>query len=207
MKQLKLNKKGEPLYGLILAGGKSSRMKTDKALLEIHGQKQSDYCGGLLKKFCAKVFISNREDQSGRDEKTGYIQIHDTAPFVDIGPIGGILSAMSAHPDASWLVLAVDLPFVNEEVLRHLLGNRDLKKMATAYISSSDGLPEPLCAVYERASFAAMKDFLKAAKICPRKFLLTMGKDVKLLKQPVPDALCNLNTPEELYRLYPNLKI
>ncbi len=198
MNPIKSNNREETLYGLVLAGGKSTRMKTDKALLEIHGKKQWLYCYELLEKFCAKVFISNRADQSERDGKSGYPQIHDTAPFVEIGPIGGILSAMNAHPEANWLVLAVDLPFVNEETLQHLLANRDSTKLATAYVSTSDNLPEPLCAVYEKSSFAAMKDFLKTEKTCPRKFLLTMEKNVKLLKQPHPDALYNVNTPEEL---------
>ena len=55
----------------------------------------------------------------------------------------------ATHAHAYWLVLACDLPFLDAETLRHLLRSRVVARAATAYRSSYDGLPEPLCAIWE----------------------------------------------------------
>ena len=49
-------------------------------------------------------------------------------------------------------MLACDLPFLADETLRHLIEHRDPSRLATAYRSSHDGLPEPLCAIWEPAA-------------------------------------------------------
>ena len=188
-----------PLYGLILTGGKSSRMGKDKANLEFHGKKQSEYCCELLAPFCEKIFISNRKEQTDLEEQKERPQIHDTAPFAGIGPLGGILSAMTLYSEASWLVLACDLPLVNAKTIEHLIKHRNPQKMATAFISTHDGLPEPLCAVYEAKSRDHLVMFLKEGIECPRKILI--NSDVELLKQPDTMTLENINTPEDLERV------
>jgi molybdopterin-guanine dinucleotide biosynthesis protein A len=121
------------------------------------------------------------------------------APIVDrlenMGPIAGIVAAQSEHPQVAWLVLACDLPFLDAATLEHLLSARQPQRQATAYRSSHDGLPEPLCAIYEPASRAALAAYVARGRQCPRKFLLQA--DVALLDEPNPRALDNVNTPEE----------
>ena len=68
------------------------------------------------------------------------------------GPVVGIRSAFAAHPNVAWLVLACDLPFLSEAAIEGLLRRRDPGALATAYISAHDGLPEPLCAIWEPAA-------------------------------------------------------
>src|SRR3990167_6557980 len=136
-------------YGLVLIGGKSTRMRTDKANLKYHEKAQAVYCCELLKNFCEKVFVSCRKDQSLNEELKKYSTISDLPEFTDIGPLGGMLSAMTKFPNVPWIMLACDLPFVNEDALRILLKERNPKKIATAFISRYDQLPEPLCAIYE----------------------------------------------------------
>jgi molybdopterin-guanine dinucleotide biosynthesis protein MobB len=184
-----------PLYGLVLAGGKSTRMKKDKSLLEYHGKKQSVHCFEILSKFCDQVFLSNREGQAQLDGHKTLPQIHDT--FLEIGPLGGILTAMTKSPEAAWLVLACDLPFVNEKVLKTLVQRRNPFKMATAYQSVEDhGLPEPLCAIYEpKAVFGLMQSLGGGGIHCPRTIL--KNSDVHLLTQPQKTSLDNINTPQE----------
>ncbi len=192
-----MNKKSKNnfLYGLILVGGKSSRMKTDKASLEIHGKKQSLHCFELLNKFCQQTFLSNRQEQAGLGGQKGLPQIHDEEPFLNIGPLGGILSAMKKYPDAAWLVLACDLPYVDEKTIQYLINYRNPKKMATAFKSVHDGLPEPLCAIYEPNNLKYFKKFVNEGIHCPRKIL--MQADVELLVPPSVKALENVNNPEE----------
>src|SRR3989338_11195 len=142
-----INKK-PALYGLVLAGGRSLRMKRDKSLLQYHGKSQVEYCFELLSGHCQEVYLSNREEQSSLKEHRKLPQIHDK--FIDIGPLGGILSAMLHKPDTAWLVLACDLPFIDHSLLAHLVAGRARDKYATAYTSAyHPEEPEPLCAIYE----------------------------------------------------------
>ena len=181
-----------PLYGLLLAGGSSTRMQRDKAALEFHGRPQLDWAYELLGRHCERVFVSVRADQRVDAVRRGYPQIVDA--HAGRGPIAGIAAAQAAHPQAAWLVLACDLPFVDDEVLARLVGAREAKQAITAYRSTHDGLPEPLCAVFEPESAAAVREAIAAGRNCPRKLVITSG--VPLLEQAIA-ALGNVNTPEE----------
>ena len=188
--------KNEPVYGLVLAGGRSKRMGQDKALLRVDGETQLSRAVHLLEPFVDQVFVSTRVDQQDEPERSKFRQIVDR--YRDLGPLAGILSAMEEHPDAGWLVLACDLPNVEELTIRYLLDNRSSVQPFTAYKSSSDGLPEPLCAFYTAGGAAIVKAFADDGIICPRKILI--GSDTHLLDQPNPEALDNINTPEDLVR-------
>jgi molybdopterin-guanine dinucleotide biosynthesis protein A len=109
--------------------------------------------------------------------------------------MAGIIAAQSRHPEAAWLVLACDLPLLDHETLAHLLRSRRIERQATAYRSSRDGLPEPLCAIYEPSSREAIRSYIAAGHDCPRKFLI--NADAELLDPPEPGALDNVNTPKE----------
>ena len=163
-----------PLYGLVLAGGRSSRMGRDKAALLYEGQTQLERAMALLRPHVARAYVSVRPDQKTDALRARFAQIEDRAS--DIGPMAGLLAAQAAHPEAAWLVLACDLPLLDEPTLRGLVGARDTGGLATAYRSSHDGLPEPLCAIYEPRSRAALSDYVAQGKHCPRKFLLNSGR-------------------------------
>lgn len=183
-----------PLCGLVLAGGQSKRMGHDKAAVAYQGKPQVEVCFELLQRVCDSVFVSTRADQADAPGRKGLPQIHDR--FGHIGPMDGILSAFETHPDRAWLVVACDLPFLNEVTLRSLIAQRDAAKDATAFVSSSDGLPEPLCAIYEPRIRAKLQALLSQDMRCPRKALIR--SDTKLLKLPDERALDNVNNPEEL---------
>jgi molybdopterin-guanine dinucleotide biosynthesis protein A len=182
-----------PVFGLILAGGMSRRMQQDKAALEIQGKQQLERAFELASGVCAKTFVSVRADQLNDPLRSRFPTIVDQKD--GLGPIGGISSAQAAHPEAAWLILACDLPFLTAATLKFLLDHRDPSKPATAFISTHDGLPEPLCAVWEPSSREAVTAWIASGKTCPRKFLINSA--THLLKQPDPQALDNVNTPEE----------
>jgi molybdopterin-guanine dinucleotide biosynthesis protein A len=181
------------LFGLVLAGGASTRMRTDKATLQYHGQPQLQWAFDLLSKFCAATFVSVRPDQRDDAARAGLPQIVDRQP--GIGPIAGISAALLEHPKAAWLVLACDLPFLTEGTLQHLIANRDPHKLATAYRSAHDNLPEPLCAIWEPAAREPVLAYIAGGKQCPRKFLIDSA--AALLELPERQALDNVNTVEE----------
>jgi len=178
-----------------MAGGKSTRMKEDKSSLEFHGVNQIEFCFDLLNPHCKKIFISNRKEQTLMRSQKGRRQIHDHVEYEGIGPLGGILSAMDEHPNVAWLVLACDLPFVDQDTIEYLIKHRNIKKIATAFKSSYDDLPEPLCTIYENHGKKQILERLKNDIKCPRKILIE--SDVELIEPNEKHALDNINTPEE----------
>jgi molybdenum cofactor guanylyltransferase len=182
-----------PLYGLVLAGGESRRMGRDKALLDYHGRPQVEWAWELLSRHCERAYVSVRAAQASDSVRSGLPQVVDGE--LGAGPIAGIAAAQAAHPDAAWLVVACDLPFLGDALLARLVARRGTSGI-TAFRSAHDGLPEPLCAIYEPATRAAIVEFIGAGRHCPRKFILASG--VPLLDLPEASALDNVNTPEEL---------
>ena len=183
-----------PLRGLVLSGGRSTRMQRDKALLDYAGQTQLERAVALLQGITPSVSVSVRPDQVDDPLRARFAQVVD-GPDVQ-GPAAGILAAQQADPSAAWLVLACDLPLLDAATLAALVSGRDASRLATAFRSSHDGLPEPLCAIWEPASGPALLQFVAGGRNCPRKFLLQ--HDTLLLDQPKPEALDNVNTPDEL---------
>ncbi|MBI5150155.1 MAG: molybdopterin-guanine dinucleotide biosynthesis protein MobB [Candidatus Omnitrophica bacterium] len=187
-----------PLYGLVLAGGRSTRMNKDKSLLEYHGKSQAAYCFDLLSGYCDQVYVSSRAGQSYLSGHKILPQLHDT--FLDIGPLGGILTAATKFPEAAWLVLACDLPFVDSRVIEKLVHNRNPFKMATAYRSArKNGQPEPLCVIYEPKARFRLLEFLGAGTDCPRRIL--SHSDVHLLELDAEFLLDNVNDPAECQKV------
>ena len=113
----------------------------------------------------ASTFVSVRADQLNDPQRNTHPCIVDRLP--DAGPIGGILAALHAHPQAAWLVLACDLPFLDAATLQQLIAARDPRRLATAFRSSHDGKPEPLCAIYEPASLAAIEAWVAFGPAVP----------------------------------------
>jgi len=182
-----------PMYGLVLAGGRSSRMQADKAALDYGRKPQLTQAFELLAPRVQQAWVSVRADQRHEPLRAKYPQIVDGA--AGGGPIAGIMAAQALHPEAAWLVLACDLPLLDGLTLDRLLDGRDTRRIATAFRSASDALPEPLCAIYEPASREAILRHVAAGRLCPRKFLAT--HDVSLLAAPHPHALDNANTPQD----------
>ncbi|OGX06138.1 MAG: hypothetical protein A2Z88_04420 [Omnitrophica WOR_2 bacterium GWA2_47_8] len=183
------------LYGLVLGGGKSARMGQDKSTLEYFKKPQVEYGYELLLPLCDQVFISNRKEQADLPGHKGLPQIHDDDVYQGIGPLAGILSAMQRFPNAAWFVLACDLPFLNKKTIKNVLTKRNIKKLATAYRSSHDGLPEPLCAIWEPQAKEEILRFLKQGVTCPRKILI--NSDAQLLDLEDKRTLDNVNSKEE----------
>ncbi len=179
------------IYGLVLAGGKSSRMGLNKSLLNFHGVPQKDYVFNLLEKFCYEVYTSVSRDSGGVIYKN---PIQDNFTFSS--PMNGIVSAFESNKNVAWLSVPVDMPFINEYAVDYLITGRDRSKAATCFYDSEGELPEPLFTIWEWSSFERMKAFIDNGKISPREFLL--GENIKLLKVPFEKMLVNVNTQGEL---------
>jgi len=168
-------------------------MQRDKAALAYLGQSQLQRAFDLARRHVAPVFVSVRAEQAADPTRAQYPLIVDSVDGE--GPIVGIRSAFAAHPHAAWLVLACDLPFLTDAALAELLRERDTAGLATAYRSAHDGLPEPLCAIWEPEAAAALASYQEQGGRCPRKFLIRHA--ARLLEPQNPRALDNVNTPDE----------
>jgi molybdopterin-guanine dinucleotide biosynthesis protein A len=104
---------------------------------------------------------------------------------------------MRHDPEAAWLVLACDLPFVDPDVISRLLAGRD-ESPFTAFASAFDGLPEPLCAIYGPSALSILEEHAARGHLCPRHIMAEEG--VRLLELPAAarHALENINTPRDL---------
>ena len=182
------------VYGLVLAGGQSKRMGEDKALIDYHGVPQFFHAFHTLNAKLPQVYISSREGQLDGKGLGHLPQLHDR--YENMGPFAGVLRAMDEHPEVAWLVVGCDLPFLDQDVVANLLKKRNPNLDATAYISETDGLPEPLCAIWEPRLKDKILDCLERKFYCPRKLLIQ--SQTELIELTKPKALDNCNTKEEL---------
>jgi len=180
----------DKLYGLVLSGGKSTRMGKDKGLLDYHGTPQRGYTYNLLSQVCDETFLSirkNQADEIPNDFKT----ILDEDEFK--GPFNGILSAHKKHPKVAWLVLACDMPLMSVEALQELIAARNPNKLATAFALKGNPLPEPLAAIWEANGLSLAIDFMQSQLgTCPRKFLI--HNDAQLVFPTNENVVLNANS-------------
>jgi molybdopterin-guanine dinucleotide biosynthesis protein A len=182
------------MNGLILVGGLSTRMGKDKSQLTYHEKPQWHYLYDLLAPFCHRTFLSCRADQKDIFPPELYL----TDPYA-IGPLGGILSAFEQDSTKAWLVVACDMPFVNEETIDFLCRNRNPVKIATAFQNPQTLLPEPLLTLWERSSYPFIIEAYQKGQRSPLRLL--QHSDINLLECPQPDWLKNVNTAEEFKNL------
>lgn len=178
----------EPLYGLVLAGGKSERMGRDKAFLAYHGQAQYVYLSGLLNRFCDKVYVS----YNGTGELTAPV-ITDRPAYSGIGPMAGLMTAME-KTEGAWIVIAVDYPLITEAEIMDLVYHRDRRAVATVYYNPQTGFYEPFLGIYE----ACFRDLLKE-EISNKRYSVQDILRTHHTKQVVPlnlEILKSIDTPE-----------
>lgn len=132
------------ISGFILAGGKSTRMGTDKALLDFHGKSFLEQMVSIIRPFCDSVSICG--NNSGY-ESFGLPVIPDI--YFNIGPIAGIYSALF-HTTSEWnLIVSVDMPFLNAELIKGLISIADL---SDCIIPKHEMGVEPLAGLYRKSA-------------------------------------------------------
>lgn len=187
--------------GFVLAGGKSSRMGTDKFSLRIDGETFLTRAVNALSGVCRKVKIVLNQTQT----------IETTLPttrdiFAERGANGAIHAALSNCETNFAVILAVDLPLVDRQAIENLARFAlAANKFAAVVPTQEDGKPQPLCAVY-RAKYclpplekllnendtASVRDFL--ALIAPKYIAAERLSENENL-------LFNVNYPEDFQKL------
>ncbi len=139
--------------GIILAGGKSSRMGTDKGLLELCGMPLISYAIRVLSGICSSIMISSSSEAYN---SFGYEVVADE--YEGIGPMGGIYSALQKSKTDQNLVLSCDLPFVPPMLLKYILENCSGYDVAVPWQGNQHY--EPLCGFYHLSVRDKMSDFI-----------------------------------------------
>jgi molybdopterin-guanine dinucleotide biosynthesis protein A len=178
----------EPITGIILAGGKSSRMGTDKGLMRLDGKPMIQHILDPMAKICHRVLIVTGNPIYGM---FGAELVSDEAP--DYGPVMGILSGLKQSSTERNLVLSCDAPFVTFGLLKKLVLNSDEAEVVVAH--SEKGI-HPLIAVYSRLSIPVFEDAVKEDE----HRLRTVLERLNVCKLHVQDEelLRNVNTQADL---------
>jgi molybdopterin-guanine dinucleotide biosynthesis protein A len=182
------------INGLVLAGGKSVRMGSDKGLINYHGKPQREYVFELLQPFCNHVYTSCK----GSSGLPAHLNpLYDA--FDLQGPFNGILSAFRYDPGSAWLVMAVDMPYVDQQTLSVLVVHRDPTRMATCFWNSSTQSPEPLLTIWEAHAWVHLLAYHKSGGTSPREFLAQ--HNVTMVEPRDPRWLVSVNTLPELRQI------
>jgi molybdopterin-guanine dinucleotide biosynthesis protein A len=187
------------ITGVILAGGKSSRMGRNKALLPVGGVPCVQRIAEALRGVCGDILIVS-------DDPTPYAFLSlPVIPdrFPGSGPLAGIHSALSVVATEKALILACDLPHVSAEFLRRLCA---MSAGEDALVPlSADGRLQPLCAIYRTTCVATLEEDLKRGRRSVLSYL--EGRNVRTVPAESllggaarPDFLANMNTPDDYAR-------
>ncbi len=183
-----------PLKALLLIGGKSRRMGTDKAQLIFKNQTLLERQQTLTSQLVPDLFLS-----LAHDDTREFTQPTISDLTANPGPLGGLQAAFAQDPQSAWLVLACDLPLFDQDTLQFLLNNADPSQTATCFLNRLDGRAEPLCTLYQPAALQPLTEYLASDRRCARKFLESLKPQT--LSLPNPLALDNVNRPEQLNEL------
>ena len=181
------------ITAIILAGGKSSRMGTDKGLVDFNGQEMITYVLQHVKVVANDVLIIS--NHTGY-EKFGYPVCEDI--HKNQGPLGGIHAGLLNSKTAWNLVIGCDLPFVTKEFLAFLVSSI---AEGDALVPIHDSFAEPLCALYHQSSFPKIESLLLKQELK----MQTVVKELDTIFIEVPTEIFNstiifrnINRPEDL---------
>lgn len=182
------------ITGIILAGGKSTRMGADKALLEINGETLLYHAVKLCRSVCNQVLISSN---SVDHEMEGIIRIPDE--IKDCGPMGGIYSCLKQAENDWSFVISVDAAFVTSDFVSFL--SEQTQKKYDAVVPCHKKGKEPLIAIYNKSTLPAFKENLETGNY--KMHFLFESLNVNFVDsdhwmRQNPKLFHNINSPEDL---------
>ncbi len=189
-----------PLTGLVLCGGESRRMGTDKAVLEVGNVRLLDVVARRLATVADPVLVA--PGRPGRLGPLPWPEVADARP--GCGPLGGIVAGLEASPHELSAVVAVDLPLVDGGLLAWL-ARRSTGEEAIVPVDE-DGRRQPLCAVYTRAAAPLLRGALDDGDLAVGRALSRLrvrfvAADEWTAAGFAPGWSRNVNTPDDLAAL------
>lgn len=159
------------IVGVVLAAGKSTRMKTDKAFLKYHQKPQYEYVAQELKQFCDQVYING----NAKHYHSIFKVFEDDSELKNHGPISGVLSAKKRFPGNSLFIHACDYPYITTNSLAKLF-NAFLEHQKTiCFRNTSSQFIEPLIAIYHENDLIKLVEFYNNGQTSLRVFLTSIN--------------------------------
>ncbi|WP_052143582.1 molybdenum cofactor guanylyltransferase [Wocania ichthyoenteri] len=187
-----VNKKD--ITGIILAGGKSSRMGTDKSFLMLNEKPFIQYSIEALKPLVSEIIIVS--DNQNYDA-FGFKRVNDITK--NAGPIAGICSGLEASSTTYNLILSCDIPLINSEILKKLIHAVDDDSEIIQI--ENQGKTMPLIALYKRHIKDIFNDFLQKNERRLRIAVKACNSKNIILEKVHEFSTMNVNTKEELKRI------
>lgn len=152
------------MLGVVLCGGQSTRMGSDKGLLQMHDISWVQHAHDKLSQLNISVVISLNNNQvlSYSNAFSPEYLITDNPDLFMQGPLCGVLSVHLQYPQQDLFVLASDMPLVDHSLLDELHKYYAEKESTDAYIFLNNGEPEPLCAIYRYTALSKIYQLYKS---------------------------------------------
>ena len=180
------------ITGVIIAGGQSKRMGKDKLSIRFQGDTLLNKAIALLKKFSDEIMISaNRSDLDLK-----YRIIADKV--TNIGPLGGIYSALLEAKTQKILIIPVDMPLINEEIIACLLKNSDKEALINLY--KTQNRTQMLVGLYDKKLLPIIEKQIENKQYKLRD-LLQLSANNLIDGSTFEELFVNANTPGELQKL------
>lgn len=186
----------EKFSGILLAGGKSSRMGEDKAFLKYGGLFLYQYNLKILEHFSDNLIISSSNTAFNQ---SNYLRVEDDIP--GLGPIGGIYSSLKRISYKNAIVLPCDLPFITIDIIDTLIANSHGYEICIA--QNMSGQPEPLVGIYSTSILPNMEDLIKKGKYKIRDLLSEVNTNFISFENSPKNTFQNVNYPEDYKSLPP----
>lgn len=189
-----------PFSAVVLAAGRSRRMGSDKALLEIDGvplwRRQRDL---LAAAGAAEIFLSARDNQAWTQAAIGDFTAIVRDVESDCGPLAGIVAAFDRATHPRLAVLAIDLPRMPAAYWRKLLGaSSNTRGVVPAW---PDGRLEPLCAIYPATAAKIATRQLETRELAMQDFVVVLEQAGWIARVPIRDDeagyFLNWNEPSD----------
>jgi molybdenum cofactor guanylyltransferase len=185
----------ENFTGIILAGGKSQRMGTDKGMLLLNGKPFISHIYEAMKPIFGDniVVVSSNTDY----DVFRYNRIEDL--ISDKGPVGGLYTALKQSKTKFNLVLSVDVPLVSTELLQWLVDNHDDSYLVTQV--QVDEKASPLVAVYDRALRMLLGEHLAGNQLKLRDVIAEVNVQTLIVPAKWSSQLQNINTKDDYKKI------
>jgi molybdopterin-guanine dinucleotide biosynthesis protein A len=180
--------------GFLLAGGASTRMGQNKALLVFEGETLAERALRKLREICPEVAIAGGSPELDRFGRL----IPDAFP--GCGPLGGIVTALQQSASDWNLFLPVDMPFIPGEALRMMLQMGSCGEGLVA-VPQVAGRIHPLCGAYSRRTLPVLQAQLKAGRLKMKQAIEATGSFCYMQWDHKPEWFLNVNTPQEFAAL------
>ncbi|MEG1617688.1 MAG: molybdenum cofactor guanylyltransferase [Bacteroidales bacterium] len=182
------------ITGIVLAGGRSVRFGSNKAISMFQNKTMIKHSIDLLAKFCDQVIISGDKEEYVR---YGYPCIPDK--YENIGPLGGVCSSLEASPTDVNVVVTCDMPLVTEEMIRKLLEAHQSGKITVFDRDNNDIYPFP--GIYEKTHLPLLTDIIHSGKYQIRE-AINRNEGIRVpLESDEVICMSNVNTNDELLSL------